>query len=462
MTATAAVQQLRWNTMKRAFDTYFRWVGQSIGWATVLWLLFWGVVYLVSGLQILKPQPLAVPLEQLRLAISVIVVLGFGLAAFRTNVPPVLLNRRDLMRLAIAPLEPKLVLQWGFWLARGQMFFGAVVVALIWLTATWFFFGQPQFLVFLIVPLYQLALLEWRWLGYTNAAWRWWLLPILAVAIALEVLGIPVISGAFFGTALESIVLPIILLVLGTVINARNWQQNLPPLFATHSLILSQIRALQQNAIVLRSLPDTSEMRRWKQALHRKKTRASRSIVAPKAFSPFAALAWRNALNLYRQTWLEQLVLLLTFVFAFVVNTDFIASSILGIVQIIALRSLATPLLMPEMLGLPVPIPTRERTLGRALIGTVLISSIGLFGLLFSAILPIISVEQVLISTTRLLLALFILEKLSATLRLPVSRVESGFGAAILAVLPSTLLYSVGLQTWLFPVQIFVLVMLMM
>ena len=107
----AAVAYLRRRTVWRAMHTYRVWVGKAVGWWSVLYLIFWLVIFALSGAEAIqrRDQPFshAVPTYA-----ALLVAALFLLRAFSGRTPPVVLDRRDLFRLGLAPVVPWQLAHW--------------------------------------------------------------------------------------------------------------------------------------------------------------------------------------------------------------------------------------------------------------------------------------------------------------------------------------------------------------
>jgi hypothetical protein len=137
--SASAVGQLRRRTITRAFHFYLVWVRRAIGLTTLAYLIAWFVILLITGLQTLAPLA-----EQRSLPSPVVfngvLVLVLMVPLVRSRVPPITLNRRDLYRLGLAPVTPRLSLRWPFltkWTLRATL---SVVAGLAWwvVARTWF------------------------------------------------------------------------------------------------------------------------------------------------------------------------------------------------------------------------------------------------------------------------------------------------------------------------------------
>src|SRR5690606_33180979 len=163
-----AVARLRRLTLLRAGRAYARWVGRAVGWWTVAYLVFWLVVFVVSGVQ-LAVVPAAEPLPP-SVAAAASAGLSVWLAAtlLRRRVPPVHLDRRDLIRLALAPVPPHAVLAYRRGLGRLGAALGGAAVGAVWslLAVSYLHVAAPW--AALGVAALAVARLDARWLLYAG------------------------------------------------------------------------------------------------------------------------------------------------------------------------------------------------------------------------------------------------------------------------------------------------------
>lgn len=92
-----AVRYLRGRTVGRSLVAYREWVGRAVGWWTIIYLIFWLVIFVIAGLETLTP--LEDPLANPQLVLLGIGGLLFASLALAGRTPPVILDRRDLYRL---------------------------------------------------------------------------------------------------------------------------------------------------------------------------------------------------------------------------------------------------------------------------------------------------------------------------------------------------------------------------
>ena len=128
---SAAIAYLRRRTVWRSLHTYRVWVGRAIGWWSILYLIFWLVVFALSGAEMVttlaQPLPLSVPyIGTLLVALLFLGLLTSGRA------PAVVLDRRDLFRAALAPSVPWDVIRYRVNLRRTLVAVGAAVAGGLW------------------------------------------------------------------------------------------------------------------------------------------------------------------------------------------------------------------------------------------------------------------------------------------------------------------------------------------
>ena len=138
------LERLRRLTLSRATATYTHWVERSIGWGTLVWMVFWLVFYAIAASQVVifNVKPAASGL--LPVISSVLVALTVAYFVLTRRTPPVILNRQDLYRVGLAPLTPARVLAWEFAYSRGIGFFIGVLIGLIWVVDDSGFKGVSQ------------------------------------------------------------------------------------------------------------------------------------------------------------------------------------------------------------------------------------------------------------------------------------------------------------------------------
>ncbi len=327
MTASAAVAFLRRRTLLRSARAYAVWVGRAVGWWTVAYLVFWLAVFVASGVQlVLVPAARPLPAEVAAFA-SAGLALWLALP-LTVRVPPVHLDRRDLVRLALAPVAPRAVLGYRLWLRRGAAALGGAAVGAAWslLAASYLHLSAPW--AALTVAALAVARVDLAWLRYAGGsappapASRAGGLLTLAAALSAAWPAASALAGvgpdwrlavtcglALGGPAVA--VAPLALAVASWLATRRSLAEAWPARFAPQSLVLSQLgglRALQlfsqAAGLDLGGGAQGAERERLLAALHDRpgSLRPARSLRRPAAGAPtWLALAWRGASALYRR-----------------------------------------------------------------------------------------------------------------------------------------------------------------
>ena len=311
MNSSSAVglERLRRLTLQRATATYTHWVERSVGWGTLVWMVFWLVFYAIAASQVVifNVKPSLNPALPVILSLFVAAVVVYVVLTRRT--PPVILNRQDLYRVGLAPVTPARVLAWEFAYSRGIGFFIGVLIGLIWWLIAYAFFRLEPIYAPIALGLWFVAVLDWGWLQYTGWKQIWALPALLLVGVAGDLLLGVGGSSALLNANPLGLVLPAIAVILGSIWSRASLTKTYPPLFATHSLILSQLRAMNLTMVMVQRPPDPDVRRRLVQTLRSGSPalRPTRFLPIPRAAGPIGAIAWRVALTLYRRSLLEQL-----------------------------------------------------------------------------------------------------------------------------------------------------------
>lgn len=331
-----AVARLRRLTLLRAGRAYARWVGRAVGWWTVAYLVFWLVVFVVSGVQ-LAVVPAAEPLPP-SVAAAASAGLSVWLAAtlLRRRVPPVHLDRRDLIRLALAPVPPHAVLAYRRGLGRLGAALGGVAVGAVWslLAVSYLHVAAPW--AALGVAALAVARLDARWLLYAGP------MPVLgrrltagrvgavlalvaaasAAAPALALLAggapswAPAVTRSLVDASPWTAAAPLVLVACAGLAARRSLAERWPPRFAPQSFVLAQLGGMRSLQVLSRLSgldlgggAEGVERQRLLAALHDRpgSLRPARSLRRPSPGAPaWVALAWRAASSLYRRpvvTW---------------------------------------------------------------------------------------------------------------------------------------------------------------
>ena len=337
-----AVPYLRRRTVGRAAESYRRWIGRAVGWWTILYLIFWLVVFVIAGLETLEPLAEFLPSPAGVLAAGGAVVLGLTLIGGRA--PPLTLDKRDLYRLALGPQRPWDVLRWRYRVKQAGAVGAALLVGAVWSLLAPALFGFQAWYAAPELAILALLLLDLRWLRYAchahhgphparAAANRTSLL--VAGVLALFMVAIAALHfTAGGGDAVGSVFTPlagltvnspwVLLIPLIALFNTQlavvnSLRSEWPPRFAPQSLVLSQMQALRTSQLMavmagmsggfgggmgLGGLGDSGQRRRLLDALHDRPgaTKPRRSLPLPPSRAPqWQALAWRSAVALYRR-----------------------------------------------------------------------------------------------------------------------------------------------------------------
>ncbi|MFU8889645.1 MAG: hypothetical protein ACNA8N_13710 [Trueperaceae bacterium] len=320
-----AIGWLRRRTLARAVRAYLVWIGRAVGWWTIAYLLFWVVVFVTAGLESL-PRTDAPPDVPWAAAVGALAAVAF-LALFAAGrTPTVVLDRRDLYRLGLAPAAPGDVLalrlsERRVWRAAvGAAVGGAwslLAPALFRLDAPW---AAPA------LALLAVAHADLGWLRYAGfrradaegraarAAARW---TILAAVVLAAIGAAPVpwgalgLAGALTSPHPGTLLLPAALAAAGLVLVRRSLASRWPPRFAAQSLVLTQLQAMRTlrllagvAGMVSGREADAAERERLLATLHDRPgaTRPRRSLRPPALDrGPWRALAWRAASALLRR-----------------------------------------------------------------------------------------------------------------------------------------------------------------
>ncbi len=339
---TGAVPYLRRRTVGRAAESYRRWIGRAVGWWTILYLIFWLVVFVIAGVETIEPLPTFLPSPAAVLAAAGAVVLVLTLIGGRA--PPLTLDKRDLYRLALGPQQPWAVLRWRYRVKQAGAVVAALIIGAVWSLLAPALFGLQAWYAAPELAILALLLLDLRWLRYVShahhgphaaraAANRTSLL--VAGVLAFFMAGVAVLNFTSGVGGAES---PVLLPLAGLTINSpwvlliplialfntqlavvNSLRTEWPPRFAPQSLVLSQLQALRTSQLMavmagmsggfgggmgLAGIGDSGQRRRLLDALHDRPgaTKPRRSLPLPGSQAPqWLAIAWRSAVALYRR-----------------------------------------------------------------------------------------------------------------------------------------------------------------
>ena len=459
--SAVSLERLRRLTLQRATATYTHWVERSVGWGTLVWMVFWLVFYAVAASQVVIFNVKPSVNSALPIISSLLVAAVVAYATLTRRTPPVILNRQDLYRVGLAPVTPARVLAWEFAYSRGIGFFIGVLIGLIWWLMAYAFFRLEPIYAPLALGLWFVAVLDWGWLQYTGWS-RIWVLPaLLLLGVAGDLLlGIGGSSALLSANPL-GLVLPAVAAILGGVWSRVSLASTYPPLFATHSLILSQLRAMNLTMVMVQRPPDPDVRRRLVQTLRSGSPalRPTRFLPIPRAAGPIGAIAWRVALTLYRRSILEQLGVVFQLAVLIAASTSTIEGVVGKLLLMLAL-SVAVPRLLGPVFG-NLPVDTVTRTLGRILPGIAIIAVLTGLAFVAQGLISGVSSAVILTSALHSLIALVALEKLSTRFKTPPTSRDVALLSAFIAVLPEVTLGILGVKGSLLEVQLGLLVLML-
>lgn len=464
-------------------------MGRAVGWWTVVYLVFWLVVFVISGVQLVErlARPLPLPIPHLA---ALATAGGFLALLLGGREPPVALDRRDLYRLALAPAAPRAVLGWKLGLRRAGRAALGLALGGAWtlLAGAWFHVSAPFAAPALALLLVAHADLGWlRYAGRSGRGWAGgagWALP--AALLALLGLAAPPLglAAALSGGGAAALILPAALAAGAALAVGRSLRAEWPARFAAQSLVLAELRALRAldflAALGGGRESDPGERRRLLAALRDRPeaVRPRRSLPPPGLGAPvWRALSWRAWLQLYRQpftAWLGTAGL--TLGAGAVLPTAAGGPAVVALLGALLAAGAAAQLLGPA--GFPGPVPVRplDRTVGRALpAGIALVAGV-LVGALAAGALPTppvgvagvavapegapgsavapVAAGGVAAAVSLVLLCLVALEKYSAWSGVPARRWEAQAAGALVAASPALLLGAFALEPLVLPVQL--------
>lgn len=336
-----AIAYLRRRTVWRALHTYRVWVGKAVGWWSILYLIFWLVIFVISGTEAIQRRAVALPATFLAYVALVVAAL-FLLRALSGRAPVVVLDRRDLFRLGLAPTIPWQALRYRLNLRRSLLALAGAFFGALWtlLAPPYFHLSAPWAAP--VLALLAVVFVDLGWLRYV-ARWRddavgsaARLTAALIIAVVVLTLAVPAAlalsGGAGFlaprysplaGLAWPEpyvLVLPLLLAVVSHIAVRRSLAETWPPRFAAQSLVLTQLQAMRtfqllsglagMGGAVAARQADAGERRRLLDTLYDRPgvTKPRRSLRPPPLGSPqWRALAWRSATLLHRRPRLSQL-----------------------------------------------------------------------------------------------------------------------------------------------------------
>jgi hypothetical protein len=195
-----ALRDLRRATLGRSVRSNVEWLMRAIGWGSIVYLIAWTIILVITAVQSLNPLPASVadPLRQwLPAAGAVVLALALHLAA-RAHVTPVWLDRRDLAHLANAAASPAAILRWPAWRAVLAPLVTALAFGTVLALVLPPLLGVTGLAALLTLPALALLLPTMRWRAATTRGRDrvGWLLTALAWAAAVAAL-----LSAHYGSA---------------------------------------------------------------------------------------------------------------------------------------------------------------------------------------------------------------------------------------------------------------------
>lgn len=476
----AGVAYLRNLTLRRATREYVDWIGKSVGWWTILYLLFWMVVFAISGIELLGrlDEPLPIPIG---VPIATTFTFIFGSLIYRARAAPVHVNRRDVYRLVLSGVQPFAVLRWPFikrWatlgfigLALGTVF---AVVAPYWLHYHAWFAGPG--LALILISHLNLTWIRYNQWGNPDADLRTIILLPVATAFSLIGVFLPTIglTAAFNSNSPLSLFLPLLLAVGSSYVVHRTLERSYPPRFAAQSFVLSELSAMRQLNLIagMAGIPadfDPAYRARLLATLHDKPgvTKPSRSIRPPRPGAPqFQAIAWRTFSMLYRRHLGAQLRLVVQFAATVaVIYFAPLAGSFGLLLAALVMSNLAAFTLGVGGYPRHYPLSAWHRTIGRVI-------PAGILAVLAAVVADVLAVTlggapapvpgDLILTASMLLSAVLWLEKYSSWTGAPPRRMEPWIVAALLASAPVLLLTAFGAPGLVLPVQLGIMVLLLL
>ena len=379
--SASAVSYLRRRTLGRAVRGYLDWIGKAVGWASVVYLIVWFVIFLVSGIQLLAPLTDPLSTRYLPLAANALLAAFLLFPLFRAHAPPVILSRADLYRLALAPAPPGLSLRWAYTLKSLLYAFSGLVLGACWtlLAATWLATRAPLAgpLLALLAP----AQLGLAWLAYAGGTTeskvsRRYPAFLVGLILALCTLG-ALIPGWGLAAALHSpnpltLLQPAALLALVLWGVRASLREAFPPAFPAQCPRAERTpRDVDARFFWGRARRDPARRGELLAQLRDKPTRAfSRRLRAPPAaWGALGATSWRSALSLLRRPGLSHV-----FLFLLLAASSFgVLSRAVGLVGVLfaalALGGSLLRLIGPAAPRAPPPPGPRRRGAGPRLAG---------------------------------------------------------------------------------------------
>ncbi len=422
VTPGASVAALERRMLRRRVGRGYRWVGQTFGWSTIIYLLFWIALFVVGGVQSAAPIEHPLPATILPVALDTLALLALVSVSLQRS-PPVVLGRSHAMLLGLSPWSARRVLRprlLGFFVSRVVV--GAVVGTATWLLVTILFAVSVPALVALGAGLWLLRA-ALAMLVYER---RPIALPLALLASLLAALGAA--SGALgFGQGAAAPVLAAgVASALGVLAAAAAFAYQgagYPAGYLFDAMVVAEFRTsvlmavMTQSAGALRRRGVTTRTRR--RGKGRRSGSARLRLKAPSTeYGPLGAVAWRSALSLLRAPLLMKVALLAALGYVYAMLSAGVVGGLPLAVLGLAAGFLASWLLGPSVEPAPVPLDPFSRGGGRVLPGLIVAAALfALFAVVRSATGgPAGSGEAGLLGFALVALATVILEKASSWL----------------------------------------------
>lgn len=325
-----SLDYLRSRTLKRSLRSYGEWIGRAVGWWTIAYLVFWGVVYVIAGVETLVrlEQPLPAAIVRWLALASAALFLALGVAG---RAPTVSLDRRDLYRLALGPSREASVLRLRLNTRRAVLAAGGALAGGVWSLVAPYYLHLAAPWAAPALALLAAAYGEAGWARYarregpsgeraeTQIAGAWDATALIvagAVACALSASTVPALARLGALRALSSgnvtaLLVPLALAAAALFVTRRTLALGWPRRFLAQSLVLTQLQAMRTFQLIagMAGVPrarggDAGERQRLLAALHDRPgaVRPSRSLRLPAASaSQRQAFAWRTASALHRR-----------------------------------------------------------------------------------------------------------------------------------------------------------------
>ncbi|MEX2502990.1 MAG: hypothetical protein WD336_11495 [Trueperaceae bacterium] len=423
--ATQALAIARRKTVGRAVRAYMRWIVRSVGWASIVYLIVWSGVFLIAGLEsVPRPAtPLRLPVP-LPVAIGALVAVGMATSLAAVRAPPLVLDRRDLIRAALAPIAPRAVLRWPFVRQGTARIVAGAAVGGLWtfLAAAWFGVDAPYAAVAAALLAWsQLQLAWWTYADADRPIGRRGSLLAVAGTLAAAILGGAVpdagLAAALTGPSPLGLLGPAALAALTAYVVRLHGQERYPPRFAAQSFVLGRLQALRTWEMLSRATGaasgvDPGERRRLLDALHDRPSarRPTRSVPLPRADrAAWVALAWRSWSGLVRRPLAATLALGALLASAVAASAASLGTPLASAAATAWLTVVASRLLDGTSVPRTLPLGPSDRTFGRVVPGLAIATVLGTVALSARAANGTVPSGAEVLSLAAIVVAVFVL-----------------------------------------------------